>query len=96
MKIFQIVKSSHRTTKTASLVKNKQRQWLTFKVEKSANKHDIKLAVKDLFPNLLVDKVHTITMKPTSRVFRQVKGEHKGFKKAYVALRQITEGNKNA
>ena len=57
-----------------------------FKVASDANKLEIKKAVEKLF-KVAVEKVQILNIKPRNKVFRQQKGCRKGWKKAYVCLR---------
>lgn len=59
----------------------------TFIVRKDADKNNIRLAIEEIF-GVAVERVNIVNMKPTSKTFRQKKGQIKGFKKAYVTLKQ--------
>lgn len=61
-----------------------------FAVMKEATKPEIKQAVEKLF-QVKVQAVHVCNIKSTPRRFGAIRGEHKGWKKAYVSL---VEGNR--
>ncbi len=56
-----------------------------FHVEKLANKVSVQKAIENIF-NVKVEKVNIINKKPTSRVFKGIRGKVSGLKKAVVTL----------
>ena len=83
MDLLSIITQPHVSEKS-SIVAEKHNQ-VVFRVSKTANKHSIKQAVEALF-NVKVEKVTTLNVKGKTRTFRQVKGQRKDWKKAYVSL----------
>ena len=67
------------------MLADKHRQFV-FKVLKNANKSEIKQAVESLF-NVKVNAIQLLNVKPKDRRFKQVEGQLKGWKKAYVSLK---------
>lgn len=59
----------------------------TFRVEKKANKFDIKKSVEDLF-KINVRKVNLVTIPPKKRIMRGKTGFKSGYKKALVYLKK--------
>jgi len=58
-----------------------------FKVDKNANKPEIKKAVEELF-GVKVEKVNIINVKGKTKVFRGIKGKRPSYKKAIVTLKE--------
>jgi large subunit ribosomal protein L23 len=58
---------------------------VVFKVIKDATKHEIKKAVEAMF-SVKVEHVTTLNVKGKTRNFRQIAGQRKSWKKAYVSL----------
>ncbi len=58
-----------------------------FKVDKKANKPEIKKAVEELF-GVQVEKVNIINVKGKRKVFRGIKGRRPSYKKAVVTLKE--------
>ena len=58
-----------------------------FKVDKNANKPEIKKAVEELF-GVKVKKVNIINVKGKTKVFRGIKGKRPSYKKAIVTLEE--------
>lgn len=81
---FKIIQRPHLSEKSTMLA-DKHRQFV-FKVLKNANKSEIKQAVESLF-NVKVDAVQLLNVKTKARRFKQVEGQLKGWKKAYVSLK---------
>lgn len=71
-----------------TILSEKHRQFV-FKVLTNATKLEVKKAVELLF-NVQVDSVGTCIVKGKRKVFKQIPGRRKNWKKAYVALK---EGN---
>ena len=72
---FKLIEKPHISEKTTRLA-DKHRQFV-FKVLKDASKPEIKQAVESLF-----------NVKAKRRRFKQVEGQLKGWKKAYVSLKE--------
>lgn len=58
-----------------------------FKVDKRANKPEVKKAVEELF-GVQVEKVNIINVKGKTKAFRGVRGRRPSFKKAIVTLKE--------
>ncbi len=58
-----------------------------FKVDKRANKPEIKKAVEELF-GVKVKSVNIINIKGKTKVFRGIRGKRPSFKKAIVTLQE--------
>ncbi len=82
---FKIIQRPHLSEKSTMLA-DKHRQFV-FKVLKDANKSEVKQAVESLF-NVKVDAVQLLNVKTKARRFKQVEGQLKGWKKAYVSLKE--------
>jgi large subunit ribosomal protein L23 len=82
---FKLIQRPHLSEKSTILA-DKHRQFV-FKVLKNANKSEIKQAVESLF-NVKVNAVQLLNVKAKSRRFKQVEGQLKGWKKAYVSLKE--------
>lgn len=80
---FKIIERPHLSEKSTMLA-DKHRQFV-FKVLKNANKSEIKQAVESLF-KVKVNAVQLLNVKAKSRRFKQIEGQLKGWKKAYVSL----------
>jgi len=73
---------SEKTTRCAE----KHNQYV-FRVETTATKPEIKKAVELMF-NVQVAAVTTLNVKPKTKRFGQVVGQRKGWKKAYIKLKE--------
>lgn len=82
---FKIIQRPHLSEKSTMLA-DKHRQFV-FKVLKNASKSEIKQAVELLF-NVKVDAVQLLNVKTKARRFKQVEGQLKAWKKAYVSLKE--------
>jgi large subunit ribosomal protein L23 len=82
---FKIIERPHLSEKSTMLA-DKYRQFV-FKVLRDANKTEIKQAVESLF-NVKVKAVQLLNVKAKGRRFKQVEGQLKGWKKAYVSLQE--------
>lgn len=58
-----------------------------FKVQKKANKKEIKDAVERVF-NVKVKKVMIVNVKPKKRIRGRIEGKKSGYKKAIVVLKE--------
>ena len=83
MDIYQVIKEPHIAEK-ANLQKEKYNQ-LTFKVDKGANKIEIRRAVETLFNTKVVD-VKTMRMRGKRRRMGRNLGKKSDWKKAIVKL----------
>ncbi|TLY47691.1 MAG: 50S ribosomal protein L23 [Gammaproteobacteria bacterium] len=81
---FKIIERPHLSEKSTMLA-DKQRQFV-FEVLKNASKSEIKQAVESLF-NVKVNAVQVLNVKAKVRRFKQVEGQLKAWKKAYVSLK---------
>lgn len=83
---YDLVKQPVITEQSLKMIENFNRY--TFKVDKNANKVEIKKAIEAIF-NVKVVKVNTINVKPK---FKRL-GQHEGFKNAYKkAIVELAEG----
>ena len=82
-RIMNVLMASHVSEKATKLGE-KDRQ-VIFKVVKDATSHEVKVAVETLF-NVKVKDVRTLNVKGKTRNFRQIAGQRKSWKKAYVSL----------
>lgn len=83
--LMQIIQRPHISEKS-TLVGEKHRQFV-FEVTPSATKPEIKQAVELLF-EVKVDGVRVCNVKKKERRFKQHIGYRKGWKKAYVSLKE--------
>ena len=80
-----VIKLPHVTEKSNELM---DLSWYVFKVDKRANKKEIKDSIEKIF-NVKVDKVRTsITAGKKVKRFGRVVGKRSPVKKAYVKLRE--------
>lgn len=85
---YDIIKSPIITEQTTKLIESQNKY--TFKVDKKANKVEIKKAIEAIW-KVKVLSVNTINMKPK---FKRM-GKHEGYKSAYKkAVVQLAEGQK--
>jgi len=92
--IWEVIKAPVVTEKALKLKEREGKQVLVFRVDRDANKQEIKRAVERIF-KVKVEKVHTVNYRG-KRVFRfgRLRGQRAAWKKAYVTLRtgeRITE-----
>ena len=81
---FNIIRKPHLSEKS-SINADKYRQFV-FSVSTDATKPEVKQAVEALF-SVKVKSVQILNVKPKARIFKQVKGRKKAWKKAYVSLK---------
>ncbi|MDO9630234.1 MAG: 50S ribosomal protein L23 [Acholeplasmataceae bacterium] len=87
-KYYDILKAPIITEQSTKLIESQNRY--TFKVDRKANKVEIKKAVEAIF-NVKVLKVNTINVLPK---FKRM-GKHEGYKSAYKkAVVKLAEGQK--
>jgi large subunit ribosomal protein L23 len=87
-KYYEIIKAPIITEQSSKLVESQNKY--TFKVDKKANKIEIKKAIETIF-KVTVISVNTINVLPK---YRKV-GKHEGYRPAYKkAIVQIAEGEK--
>lgn len=80
--LYDLIKTPIVTEKTNAL---KSENKYVFHVEKCANKLSVQKAIENIF-DVKVEKVNIINKKPTSRVFKGIRGKVPGLKKAVVTL----------
>jgi len=84
-RIMSVIRGPHTSEKTNTIAeKNGQ---VTFKVDKTATKLEIKKAVEHLF-DVKVAAVRTVIIKGKTKRFAQKIGRRKDIKKAYVSLKE--------
>lgn len=87
-KYYEIIKAPIITEQSTKLIESQNRY--TFKVDKRANKIEIKNAIEEIFKVKIVS-INTINVLPK---FRKV-GKHEGFRPAYKkAIVKLVEGQK--
>lgn len=84
-RLMQILQKPHMSEK-ATIIAEKHRQFV-FQVAPDATKNDIKQAVELLF-EVKVMNVAVCNTKSKERRFKQTIGRRKGWKKAYVTLKE--------
>lgn len=82
-RLYKIILSPHVSEK-ATIATDKRNQYV-FEVAEDATKPEIKDAIEFLF-NTKVKTVRTLTVRAKKRMFRNIEGKRKGWKKAYVSL----------
>ena len=80
--LIDIIRYPIITDKTTKKIENNV---YCFKVTKSSNKNEIKLAIENIF-NVKVKKVNTINNPPKKKTVGKFKGKVAGYKKAIVKL----------
>ena len=84
-RIMNVIRGPHTSEKTTVIAeKNNQ---ITFKVAKTATKHEVAKAVESLF-DVKVESVRTVNVKGKTKRFAQRAGKRKDIKKAYVTLKE--------
>lgn len=83
-KLFLTLLAPRVTEKSTRLELHRQ---YVFRVKNDANKLEIKKAVEKLF-NVLVDSVRVCYVQGKVKRFGQITGKRKGWKKAYVMLKE--------
>lgn len=73
------------TEKSATI--NQDGKVYVFKVNKKANKNQIKKAIEEAF-KVKVEKVNTLVTKPKDRRVGKYMGQTKTYKKAYITLKE--------
>lgn len=84
-RLMKVILAPHISEKTTNL-SDKLRQFV-FKVVEDANKIEIKKAVELMF-KVAVESVNVCRMKPTVKRTGKITGTRKGWKKAYVVLKE--------
>lgn len=83
-RLLKVVLATHVSEKSS--IATEKRNEYVFEVEKTANKTEIKDAVKYLF-NVDVEGVRIVNVKPKNKNFRNKAGVRQGWKKAYVTIK---------
>lgn len=81
---MSVIRGPHTSEKTTTIAEKHGQ--ITFKVDKTATKLEIKKAVEHLF-DVKVDSVKTVIIKGKTKRFAQRLGRRKDVKKAYVSLK---------
>lgn len=84
-RLLHVIRGPHISEKGAGLG-DKHKQFV-FKVDSNANKPEIKQAVEMLF-DVKVNAVTVCNVRGKARRFKQMLGQRKGWKKAYVSLKE--------
>jgi large subunit ribosomal protein L23 len=84
-RLMSVIRGPHTSEKT-TIIAEKNGQ-ITFKVDKTATKLEIKKAVEHLF-DVKVKSVTTVILKGKTKRFAQRLGRRKDIKKAYVSLQE--------
>jgi large subunit ribosomal protein L23 len=82
-RIMNVLLAPHVSEKATNV--GEKNQQVIFKVVKDATVNEVKVAVETLF-NVKVKDVRTLNVKGKTRNFRQIAGQRKSWKKAYVSL----------
>ena len=82
-RMMMVLREPHTSEKT-TIMAEKFKQF-TFKVLKTATKHEIKQAVEHMF-NVKVKGVSVINVKGKKKRFKQTSGKRNDWKKAFVSL----------
>jgi len=82
-RIMNVLLAPHVSEKATNV--GEKNQQVIFKVVKDATSNEVKAAVETLF-NVKVRDVRTLNVKGKTRNFRQIAGQRKSWKKAYVSL----------
>lgn len=81
-RLYSIVKAPVVTEKAT---RGSEHSQVTFKVDRSASKPEIKAAIEGLF-GVKVRAVNTVTVKGKKKLWRGMRGERSDYKKAIVTL----------
>ena len=84
-RLMKVILAPHISEK-GSMLADKKHQFI-FKVVLDATKPEVKEAIESLF-NVKVKNVRICRVKGKTKVFKQVAGRRKDWKKAYVALQE--------
>lgn len=84
-RLMRILLKPHLSEK-GSLISEKNKQFI-FKISSDSNKQEVKQAVEMLF-NVQVHSVQVCNTKSKVRRFKQILGQRKAWKKAYVTLKE--------
>jgi large subunit ribosomal protein L23 len=84
-RLLKLLVGPHVSEKTSRCTERSNQY--VFKVEPSSTKREIKLAVEAMF-NVQVLGVTTLNVKPKAKRFGQIMGQRKGWKKAYIKLKE--------
>lgn len=84
-RLYKVITSPHVSEK-ASIIADKNKQ-ITFKVDKSSTKLEVKNAVEHLF-DVKVKSVNMVNIKGKTKRFKQMLGKRNNVKKAYVTLQE--------
>lgn len=84
---YRVLKAPHITEKATALAKKNR---YVFKVYERTNKTEIRKAVEKLY-DVNVLSVKIIKVGPKKRIFKGIKGERKGYKKAVVEVKKGQE-----
>ncbi len=82
-RLLMVIREPH-TSEKATVIADKLKQF-TFKVLKTANKTEIKMAVEQVF-NVKVKNVSVLNVKGKAKRFKQTSGKRSDWKKAFVTL----------
>lgn len=82
-RLLMVLREPH-TSEKATILADRLKQF-TFKVLKTANKTEIKMAVEHIF-NVKVKNVSVINVKGKAKRFKQTAGKRSDWKKAFVTL----------
>lgn len=84
-RLMKLLDRPHVSEKTSRCTERNNQY--VFKVDTTATKPEIKKAVELMF-NVQVSTVTTLNVRPKSKRFGQILGQRKGWKKAYVKLKE--------
>ncbi len=84
-RLLKVIIAPHISEK-GTMLADKFRQFI-FKIENNATKIEVKKAIEFLF-KVEVDSVQICNVKGKKKIFKQVPGRRKNWKKAYVTLKE--------
>jgi len=84
-RLLQVILSPHISEK-ASIAAEKRNEFVFYVVD-TATKPEVKDAVESLF-STKVKGVRIMNVRPKARMFKNIEGKKKGWKKAYVTLQE--------
>jgi len=84
-RLLKVILAPHVSEKTA--IATEKRNVYVFKVMKDATKPEVKDAIEQLF-STKVATVRIVNVRAKTKLFKQIEGKKKGWRKAYVTLQK--------
>lgn len=82
--IFKKLQNPHISEKSSTI--NKKNKTITFKINKKANKLEIKNAIQKIF-KVKIKNINTLIIKGKTKIHGKNHGKRKNWKKAYISLK---------